>query len=113
MEKRRSIRVGDRTIEYEVLRSKRRRKTVRIAVDARGVLVRAPMTTPNNLLQAFVVDQAPWILNHINDPPPEAARKRFASGDTLPYLGRNMRIVVEQADVQLCQKSISTTGVSR
>lgn len=98
VEKRRSVRVGDATIEYEVLRSKRRRKTVRIAVDSRGVLVRAPMTTPNSLLQAFVVEQAPWILDHINDPPPDTAPKRVASGDSLPYLGRNMRVLVEPAD---------------
>ena len=95
VKKRRSIRFGDTTIEYEVLRSRRRRKTVRIAVDARGVQVTAPMTTPNNLLEAFVEDQAPWILEHINDEPPEAAPKRFASGDTLPYLGRHMRVMVE------------------
>ncbi len=95
VEKRRNVRVGDTTIEYEVLRSKRRRKTVRIAVNSMGVLVRAPMTTPNDLLQAFVVDQAPWILEHINDPPPETAPKRLTSGDSLPYLGRNMRVFVE------------------
>ena len=98
MEKRRSVRVGDTTIEYEVLRSKRRRKTVRIAVDSRGVLVRAPMTTPNSLIQAFVTDQAPWILDHINDPPPETTPKGITSGDALPYLGRNMRVLVEPAD---------------
>ena len=103
MRNRRSIRFGDATIEYEVLRSRRRRKPVRIAVDARGVQVTAPMTTPNNLLQAFVEDQAPWILEHINDEPPEAARKRFSSGDTLPYLGRNVRITIEPADVRIPQ----------
>ncbi len=100
MNKLRSIRFGDATIEYEVRRSKRRRKTMRISVNAGRVLVAAPMTTPNNLLQTFVQDQASWILEHINDPQPEVAPKHFASGDTLPYLGRNMRVTVEPADVR-------------
>ena len=100
MKKRRSIRFRGTTIEYEVLRSKRRRKTVRMAVDARGVQVTAPWTTPNNLLEAFVEDQAPWILEHIHDEPPATGLQRFATGDTLPYLGRNVRVIVEPADVR-------------
>ena len=100
VKKRRSIRVGDATIDYEVLRSKRRRKTVRLAVDARGVKVTAPMTTPNNLIKAFVEDQSLWILDHIHDEPPAAKLPRFSTGDTLPYLGRNVSMIVEPTDVR-------------
>ena len=100
VKKRRSIRFGDTTIEYEVRRSRRRRKTVRITVDAWAVQVAAPMTTPNSLLQAFVLDQAPWIIKHLSDEKPEAEPKHFLNGGTLPYLGRNVRMVVGQADVR-------------
>ena len=41
-----SIRFGDTTIEYDLRRSARRRKTVQISVDGGGVQVAAPMTTP-------------------------------------------------------------------
>ena len=101
MSERSSIRFGDTTIEYEVRRSERRRKTVQITVDGGGVQLAAPMTTPKSELRALVRKRAPWILNHASSAMLEAAPKRFVSGETLPYLGRNVRLVVESANVQL------------
>ena len=94
-----SIRFGNTTIDYEVRRSKRRKKTVQITVDGGGVHVAAPMTSPDSELQAIVRKRAPWILNHASKSMLEAAPKRFVSGETLPYVGRNVRILVEAADV--------------
>ena len=96
---RNSVRFGDATIEYEVRRSKRRKKTVQITVDGSGVHVAAPMTTPNSELHDIVRKRAPWILSHASQSTLEAAPKRFVSGETLPYLGRNVRIHVETANV--------------
>ena len=96
---RNSVRFGDATIEYEVRRSKRRKKTVQITVDGSGVHVAAPMTTPNSELHDIVRKRAPWILSHASQSTLEAAPKRFVSGETLPYLGRNVRILVETANV--------------
>ena len=93
-----SVRYGNTTIEYEVRRSARRRKTVQITVDGGGVQVAAPMTTPDSELRAIVRKRAPWILGHASTAVLEAAPKRFVSGETLPYLGRNVRLVVESAD---------------
>ena len=94
-----SVRFGNTTIDYQVRRSKRRRKTVQITVDGGGVHVAAPMTTPDSELQAIVRKRAPWILDHASKSMLEAAPKRFVSGETLPYVGRNVRILVEAADV--------------
>ena len=94
-----SVRYGNTTIDYQVRRSKRRKKTVQITVDSGGVHVAAPMTTPDSELQAIVRKRAPWILNHASQSTLEAAPKRFVSGETLPYVGRNVRILVEAADV--------------
>ena len=47
--------------------------------------------------------RAPWILSHASGEMLEAAPKRFVSGETLPYLGRNVRMVVEAADVRSTQ----------
>ena len=41
------IRFGNTTIDYDVRRSDRRKKTVQITVDGGGVQVAAPMTTPD------------------------------------------------------------------
>ena len=94
-----SVRFGNTTIDYQVRRSKRRRKTVQITVDGGGVHVAAPMTTPDSELQAIVRKRAAWILDHASKSILEAAPKRFVSGETLPYVGRNVRMLVEVADV--------------
>ncbi len=94
-----SVRYGDTTIDYEVRRSARRRKTVQITVDGGAVRVAAPMATPASELQAIVRKRAPWILSHASQSTLEAAPKRFVSGETLPYLGRNVHILVETANV--------------
>ena len=100
MTERDRVRFGDTTIEYEVRRSVRRRKTVQITVDGGGVQVAAPMRTPDGELRAIVRKRAPWILSHASGAVLKAAPKRFVSGETLPYLGRNVRMIVESADVR-------------
>ena len=99
MTERDRVRFGDTDIEYQVRRSSRRRKTVQVTVDGGGVQVLAPATTSSNELRAIVLKRAPWILSHASTAALEAAPKRFVSGETLPYLGRNVRILVEPADV--------------
>ena len=94
------IRFGNTTIDYDVRRSDRRKKTVQITVDGGGVQVAAPMTTPDSELRAIVRKRAPWILSHATGEMLEAAPKRFVSGETLPYMGRNVRMVVESSDVR-------------
>ena len=100
MTERDRVRFGDTTIDYEVRRSERRKKTVQITADGGGVQVAAPMTTPDSDLRAIVRKRAPWILNHASGEMLEAAPKHFVSGETLPYLGRNVRMIVDTADVR-------------
>ena len=100
MTERDCVHFGDTTIEYEVRRSARRRKTVQVTVAGGGVQVAASMTTPDSELRAIVRKRAPWILNRASGEMLEAAPKRFVSGETLPYLDRNVRMIVESADVR-------------
>ena len=93
------VRFGGATIEYEVHRSERRKKTVQVTMDGGGVRVAAPVTTPDSELQAIVRKRAAWILNHAADGTLQPSPKRFVSGETLPYLGRNVRLIVESGDV--------------
>ena len=97
------VRLGDTNIEYQVRRSERRKKTVQITVDGAAVQVTAPLTTSDSELQAIVRKRAAWILNHATDAALEAVPKRFISGETLPYLGRNVKLIVEIADVHAPQ----------
>ena len=54
-----SVRSGNATIDYQVERSKRRKKTVQITVDGSGVHVAAPMTTLDREPQAIVRKRVP------------------------------------------------------
>ncbi len=90
-----SVRVGDTVIEYEIRRSVRRKKTVQIRIDGGAVRVAAPSTTPDAELRAIVRARAPWILERLSEAVPEPATERFVSGETLPYLGRHVPLVVE------------------
>lgn len=94
------VKFGDATIEYEVRRSQRRRKTVQITADAGRVFVAAPVDTSSSDLAAIVHKRAPWILRQAPGTLLADLRKRFVSGETLPYLGRNVRLIVETAEVQ-------------
>ena len=100
MNERGRIRFGNTTIDYEVRRSERRKKTVQITTDGGGVQVTAPMTTPDSELRAIVRKRASWILSHASGEMLETAPKRFVSGETLPYLGRNVRMIVDTADIR-------------
>ena len=93
------IRFGDTIIEYEVRRSPRRKKTVQMTVVGGSLQVIAPLSTPEDELREIVRRRAPWVLGHTSRELLSAPPKRFVSGETLPYLGRNVRMMVEHADV--------------
>ena len=93
------VQFGDATIEYEVQRSQRRRKTVQVTMDCRRVLVAAPTDTPTSTLEAIAHKRAPWILRQAPEPGLRVHPNRFVSGETLPDLGRNVRLVAEPGDV--------------
>ena len=97
------VHFGDTTIKYEVLRSRCRRKTVQITMDGGRVLVAAPTDTPASKLDVIVTKRAPWILRQAPEPGLGFAPNRFISGETLPYLGRNIRLIVEPSDVRAPQ----------
>ena len=82
MSERSSVRFGNTTIEYEVRRSERRKKTVQITVDGGGVQVAAPTTTSDRKLRAIVRKRVPWILSQASGAMLEA-RPRASSAERL------------------------------
>ena len=94
-----SIRVGDTTIEYEVRRSERRKKSVHIRVEHGVVRVVVPSLTKSDAIRRAVRERADWIINRLSQAPPEGVQKRFVNGESLPYMGEDVRIAVRFADV--------------
>ncbi len=87
--------VEGRTIDYTIVRSRRRRKTMTITVGSHAdVVVAVPLRTSTVQVQDFVVKRASWILRHLAARPPEMPRRQFVSGETVPYLGRQVLLVV-------------------
>ena len=94
-----SVRVGDTTIEYEVRRSKRRKKSVAFTVERGVVRVVVPSKAKPDAIRMAVRDRADWIISKLSQAPPEGVQKRFVNGESLPYLGEDVPIVVRFADV--------------
>ena len=93
-----SIRFGDTTIRYEVTRSHRRKKTIQTLVSADKVRVLAPVDTPDHRLEQLVRKQAGWILDKQEVFNSRPAPPQFVTGDTMPYLGKRVPLVVNTHD---------------
>ena len=93
-----SIEFNGRLIEYTVVRSARRKKTIEITLDPeRGVLVRSPALTTRKDIAELVQKRAGWILNHATEDILDPTPRRFTDGETLFYLGEQIPIVASTA----------------
>lgn len=95
------VKFGDTTIEYVVRRSRRRKKTVEIALRDGGVRVAAPARITDAQVRDFVLKRAPWIIEKLEEERSSREKAlRFASGETLPYMGRDVTLAVKPAEVR-------------
>ncbi|MBK8561386.1 SprT family zinc-dependent metalloprotease [Candidatus Amarobacter glycogenicus] len=88
-----SVHLDGRDIPLQVVRSARRRRTIAIGVDSGVVVVRAPMRTTQAEVARMVESRRSWILQRL-DSAALQPRRTFEDGETLPYLGREMRLRV-------------------
>ena len=96
-----SVTFGDTTIEYVVRRSKRRKKTVEIALRDGGVRVAAPARITDDQVRDFVLSRASWIIEKLEEERSSREKAlRFVSGETLPYMGRDVTLAVKPADIR-------------
>lgn len=97
-----AIRFGDRRIDYRVVRSARRHKTIDVTIAGPGdVLVAAPVETSVDRIEATVRRRAAWIVRHDVKAPAPRPQRRFVSGESLPYLGRSVRLAVRASDIDV------------
>jgi predicted metal-dependent hydrolase len=102
---RRSIRLGERWVEYRLRRSSRSRGLRATIDDREGLVVSVPPATrrgwarPEDRIDAFLRDRQGWVLRHVD----ERARQRDAArarggardGGLVPYRGELHRIRVQ------------------
>lgn len=93
---------GSTVIKYSVRRSRRRRKTVEIAVDPiDGVLVAAPAFATDAEVETIVRRRAPWIVRRLaemENGQGAVPRREWVTGETLLYLGRQYRLRFVNSD---------------
>ncbi len=95
------IRYGNTAIEYEVVRSIRRKKTVELTVDGRaGLLVAAPNDLPMGRIEEIVRRRGAWVIRKATSEMLAAHFRQFVSGESVPYLGRRVRMAVRDAEVR-------------
>jgi predicted metal-dependent hydrolase len=92
-----SVSFGKRNIDFFVRRSKRR-TTVSIFVDpVEGIFLRAPSVPSLERLSRLVRSKATWILDkqrRINETLGYMPKREFVTGESLLYLGRQLRLKV-------------------
>ncbi len=80
-------------IEYEVVRSQKRRRTVEIRVDPPNrVMVHAPLRTSKGMLATIVSRRARWIARQIARHAAVATRapRHYVTGERIRYLGKEL-----------------------
>ena len=108
MTERGSVAFGDTNIDYTVLRSVRRKKTIQITLDHQeGILVAAPSGTPAKQIADVVRKRAGWIVRNRNRSVLNPVRKELASGESLPYLGKRVTLFVQAGEVNRVAVSFS------
>lgn len=95
-----SVRFGDQIIEYDLAFAQR--KTLEISVDPQlRVTVTAPAGSDLTAIETKVLKRAPWILRQQRDLElylPHTPPRRYLSGETHRYLGRQYRLKIIEGD---------------
>lgn len=103
-----SIAYGTTTIQYELIYAKR--KTLAIHVYPDGVVeVKAPLDTPLAQIERIVLKRAAWIVRQQRQfqtyAVPNPLPRRYVSGESYRYLGRQYRLKVVEDLVERVQLS--------
>lgn len=89
------LHVDDRAIPVTVRRS--RRKTVALKLQPGPRLeLRAPRGCPDATLRDFLDRRRAWVRRHLPDLPEPARPWQFSEGEAHSYLGRPLRLAIEQ-----------------
>jgi predicted metal-dependent hydrolase len=91
------VRYGTTTIPYDIIKTGRV-KTSEVIVDADATItVRTPLEKNRHEIQRIVLDKASWILKkqrEFRKSTPQVIKPTFKENSTLPYLGKNYRLII-------------------
>ena len=90
-----SVQIDDTTITYEVVRSARRHKTFQTNVGLANVRVLAPANASDREIEQLIRKQGPRILERRRVLSARPGPRRYVTGETMPYLGRDFELIVD------------------
>ncbi len=81
---------------YELLRSRKRKKTISLQVKRDGtVVIQAPHHTPKGEIERFIEEKKSWLRKQIKEQRErERGKKSFANGETFLFLGNPYPLVI-------------------
>ena len=89
-----------RRIDFTVIRSHRRKRTVGLRVLGGVVEVRAPVRTSQRRVREFVQAKGSWVVDKLIEHRERPKIPPFGYGESVPYLGRNAAITIEPGPVE-------------
>lgn len=101
-----SVRYGKREIRYGIVRRPRKTMEITVAPDA-SVMITAPDGATHDAIEAKLLKRATWVLTqqrYFSQFLPSTVERRFISGETHLYLGRQYRLKVvphAQCDIKM------------
>ena len=91
---------GSKTITVKVYFESRKRLSITVHPDMQ-VIAKAPSDQPIEKVTAYLKKRAPWIVRHLNyfeDFQPILPPKKYISGETHYYLGRQYRLRIREGE---------------
>jgi predicted metal-dependent hydrolase len=82
----------DHTLNFQLIRSRRRRKTISLQIKEEGrVVIYVPYHTPKGEIEKFIKEKQPWIVKKISEKErsTKETRKAFIPGEEFLYLGES------------------------
>ena len=89
------LKVGERSIEYRIRRSRQRKKTYQVSIVSGEVVLAVPYSTTNKQAEEMVRQKARWILAKLDVAPAKPEVPSFLSGERLPYKGDDLTLWVQ------------------
>lgn len=86
---------GKQKIYYDIVRSKKRKKTEIVILDNANVKILAPVQKPNKEIRQIVKSSSRWIFQkQLRLREHKNTRLMYSDGSTLPYLGKQYLLLV-------------------
>lgn len=107
-----TLKHGDTTIPYVIVRSRRRLRTMQITVNAEdGVSVAVPVRIGTETVRKFVKQRAGWIVRTKAEVDARPKPLRLVNGERVSFMGERLPLSVREDDVSRTSVRLSSSGL--